>query len=176
MGRSRLSEEHDDIPRLDADERTVQDAFDIVPFRTHEMAGLAQLQRPFVGCRARRTAPDEMGHGSKLSTVDICGDTIASVDGLLNRAREVHQPVLPNWPAEGCSDLRDAQHRRGVARGVHRRLLLRHGAHHPLPLNRRSFAGYCYPAVRLVRKAFERLAAEALAAAVTEQDQPVVLT
>ena len=37
---------------------TVQDAFDIVPFRTHEMAGLAQLQGPLVGCRSSWAATD----------------------------------------------------------------------------------------------------------------------
>src|SRR5947207_185107 len=139
-------------------------------FPTDEMAGLAQLQCSFVGCRACRSATDEMGHWSELSPVDICGDEVASVDGLLNQAREVRQPVLPSRPAKGCSNLRDAQHRRRVARGVHRRLLLRHGAHHTLALNWRSFAGDCYPAVRVMGKAFERVAAEALAAAVTEQD------
>ena len=146
------------------------------PLRTHQMAGLAQLQCPFVSSRASWTAPDEMGHRSKLSAVDIGGDTIASLDGFLNHARKVRQPVLPSGPAKRCSDLRDAKHRRCVARSVHRRLLLCHSAHHALALKRRPFAGYGYPVVRLVRKAFERVAAEALVAAVTEQDQPVVLT
>src|SRR5258706_3306622 len=132
------------------------------------MARLAQLQCPFVSCRARRTAPDEMGHRSKLSTVDIRGDTIASVDGVLNHARHVHQLVLPRRPAKGRSNLRDAQHRRCVARSVHRRLLLFHSSHNALALKGRSLAGYRYPAIRLAGEAFERFTAEALAAAVTE--------
>ena len=130
----------------------MQDALDVVTFGAHEVASLAQLQGAFVGGGARRTATDEMRHGSKLSLADLGRDAAAVVEGELDHARKVRESALPRRAAKCSGNLRDTQHRRGVARCVNRRLLLHHSAHDAFAFHRRSFTGDRDPVMRVFRK------------------------
>ena len=116
---------------------------------------------------------DEVHNVSEVQPTETLGDLSAKPDRRIDSVRQAGELSFPGWRTEADRHLSQPDHRPGVARRVYGRALLRNRVDHAWAAQRSVLARDGQP-VFLIVEAFERGLAEALCAAMAQQDKAIV--